>query len=73
MAQAEQLERQQAAARAPASGKAVEAAADDDEEADTTGLDAGDIELVMSQANCSKAKGKSQATERAIGGTSDRG
>jgi len=64
MAQAEQLERQQAAARAPASGKAVEAAADGDDDEDTAGLDAGDIELVMSQANCSKAKGGSACASR---------
>lgn len=59
MAQAEQLERQQAAAKAPKSGKAVEnGGEDDDEEADLAGVDAGDVELVMSQAKCSKAKGE---------------
>jgi len=67
MAQAEQLERQQAAAKSPASGKAVEVAADDDddEEADVAGLDTGDINLVMTQAKCSKAKGESMRTRAA--------
>lgn len=45
-----------AQAAAPAAAAPAAAGADDDEAVDETGLDAKDIDLVMSQASCSRSK-----------------
>lgn len=60
MAQSEQYAQQRAGAGQESAGaagkKAVTADEGDDGEVDTTGLEEGDIELVMGQANCSRGK-----------------
>ena len=58
----QQQQQQQAASLGDASDKKKESAAADDEDkgdVDETGLEQDDINVVMSQANCSRARGQS--------------
>ncbi|TMW64003.1 hypothetical protein Poli38472_014708 [Pythium oligandrum] len=55
-AQAQSLAAQQFKAPEPAQEAAADAAEEDDEDVDETGIDAKDIQLVMSQAGVSKSK-----------------